>query len=154
MRKSEKEIKEKSVIEAIIKKAEVMRLGMTDGKQPYVIPINFGYKEDTFYFHSAKEGRKLDLIRTNPLVCIEIDEDTEVVPDQKGKACNWSAKYKCVIAEGKASVVEDFDEKVEALNLIMAQYSNESFTYGANAVNGVEVVKISVTNISGKQARE
>ena len=48
MRRNEKEIKDLSVIESIIKKAKVMRLALCDGNQPYIIPLNFGYLNHVF----------------------------------------------------------------------------------------------------------
>jgi len=154
MRRNEKEIKDLSVIESVIKKAKVMRLALCDGNQPYIIPLNFGYLDNVFYFHSAKEGKKLEIIQKNPLVCIEIDDEVGIVSDPKGKACNWSATYESVVASGKAEIVLDKQEKIKAMDLIMKQYSEDQFEYGENALNSVTLVKIIVNQMTGKESKK
>ena len=61
MRRKEKEIKDKKEIEQIFKYSHVCRLGIFDGKMPYIVPMNFGYRDNILYFHSALEGRKVDI---------------------------------------------------------------------------------------------
>ena len=65
MRRKEKEIKDKKEIEQIFKEAHVCRLGMVDGKIPYIVPMNFGYRDNILYFHSALSGRKIDILKNN-----------------------------------------------------------------------------------------
>ena len=77
MRRKDKEISDRSAIEDIIKRSTVCRLAMSDNNSPYVIPINFGYENSTVYFHSAREGRKIDILKKNPNVCIEFDIDIQ-----------------------------------------------------------------------------
>ena len=95
MRKKENEITERSEIDEVINKCEICRLGLSDENKPYVVPMNFGYKNNRLYFHCAKEGRKLDIIRKNPEVCFEFDLVPEILKAEK--ACNWGIKYKSVI---------------------------------------------------------
>jgi nitroimidazol reductase NimA-like FMN-containing flavoprotein (pyridoxamine 5'-phosphate oxidase superfamily) len=61
MRRKEKEITDKAVIESIILSSSVCRLALSEDNQPYIIPLCFGYEENTLYFHSAPEGKKLGL---------------------------------------------------------------------------------------------
>ena len=63
----------KANIEAIIRKASVCRLGMLDGDTPYIVPLCFGYRDDTLYFHGSMKSRKAELIRRHPKVCFEFD---------------------------------------------------------------------------------
>jgi len=154
MRRNEKEIKDLSIIESIIKKAKVMRLALCDDNQPYIIPLNFGYSDNVFYFHSANEGKKLDIIQKNPLVCIEIDDDIGIVSDPKGKACGWSATYESIVALGKAEIVLDKQEKIKGMDLIMKQYSEDQFEYGDHSINGVTLVRIIVDQMTGKESKK
>lgn len=66
MRRKEREITDRAVMEEIIQGTEVCRMGLCDGGTPYVVPMNFGYQDGKVYMHSAVEGRKLDTIRKNP----------------------------------------------------------------------------------------
>ena len=75
MRRGEREIKDRKEIEAIIERANVCRIGLSDGKMPYVIPMDFGYKDNCLYFHCAREGKKIDIIKRNNSACFEMDID-------------------------------------------------------------------------------
>ncbi|HNU36390.1 MAG TPA: pyridoxamine 5'-phosphate oxidase family protein, partial [Methanomassiliicoccales archaeon] len=68
MRKAEREIMDQGELEEVIRRAEVCRLAMVDDGKPYIVPMNFGYRNGCLYFHCAKEGRKLDVLRENPKV--------------------------------------------------------------------------------------
>ena len=68
MRKKNKEITDIDEIEGIIKKATCCRIGLVDGDEPYIVPLNFGYENSTLYFHGASEGRKIDLIKDNKVI--------------------------------------------------------------------------------------
>jgi uncharacterized protein len=154
MRRKDREITDVSALNSIIKKEKVMRLGLCDGSQPYVVPVNFGYEDNTFYFHCANDGRKLRVIKENPLVCLEIDADIEIVPDPKGKACAWSATFESIIAFGSAEILTEVSEKRKGLAIIMKQYSDEQFEFGENSIKGVTVVRVAVKQMTGKSSKE
>ena len=63
VRRKDKEIKDKEVIESIIKRATVCRIALSENNVPYIVPLSFGYKDNCLYFHSAPEGRKIDIIK-------------------------------------------------------------------------------------------
>ena len=56
MRRKEKEITDKTAMESIILKSSVCRLALSEENRPYIVPLCFGYEDDTLYFHSAREG--------------------------------------------------------------------------------------------------
>jgi nitroimidazol reductase NimA-like FMN-containing flavoprotein (pyridoxamine 5'-phosphate oxidase superfamily) len=152
MRQKEKEITNIPEIEAIIQKAEVCRLGLAVDNTPYIVPLFFGYENNCLYIHCAKEGRKLDMIGQNNIVCFEMEVDTEITNRDK-PACQWSSVYRSVIGYGSAFILEDFEEKKQALDVIMRHYSNKnSFEYKKKAVEEVAIIKIVVNHISGKQS--
>ncbi|MBW1695990.1 MAG: pyridoxamine 5'-phosphate oxidase family protein [Deltaproteobacteria bacterium] len=151
MRRKEKEIRQRAEIDAVIKKSTVCRLAMAEGNLPYVVPLCFGYSDNTLYFHSAKEGRKLDIIRKNNLVCFEFDIDQEII--NKGKnACRWSMKYQSVIGYGKAFILEEPMSKRRGLEIIMRQYAAGSFEYQDSKIDETVVIKVEIEQITGKQS--
>ncbi|MGD2173935.1 MAG: pyridoxamine 5'-phosphate oxidase family protein [Candidatus Brocadiaceae bacterium] len=141
---------EKDAIEKVIRSAPVCRLGLADGTQPYVVPLCFGYEEETLYFHSAPRGRKLDIIRRNNSVCLQFDADVELV--RRSEACKWGVRYRSVIAFGKAVVVEDTDEKIHALDLIMHHYSGREWEFSPEVVRRTTVVRVDIEHMTGKSA--
>jgi uncharacterized protein len=149
MRRKEKEIKEMAIIDTIIKEAQVCRLAMVDQDKPYVVPLSFGYDGAHIYFHSALEGRKIEVLRKNPHVCFEFDQ---VIKLKKHKeACEWGMSFKSVIGEGQAILVEEITEKIHALGVIMAQYSQRRFEFSRESMEKTAVIKVVIRQITGKQ---
>lgn len=81
MRRKDKEISEFEQIEAILKRERVCRLALSENNTPYLVPLSYGYANKTLYFHSAPEGKKIEILRTNPKLCFEIESNIEVVTD-------------------------------------------------------------------------
>ena len=150
MHRNDKQINDIAAIEDILSKATVCRLGMCEANQPYVVPLCFGYKDNTLYFHCAGQGKKLDILRKNNNVCFEVDVDCEIV--KADKACDWGMKYKSVIGFGKAEFIEDVESKRKAFDVIMQQYSEGAFEYPANAIENIVVIKVEVESMTGKQS--
>jgi nitroimidazol reductase NimA-like FMN-containing flavoprotein (pyridoxamine 5'-phosphate oxidase superfamily) len=150
MRRKDKAIVELAEIEEILRKALVCRLGLTDGKRPYIVPLSFGFKNNNLYFHSAPEGKKIEMLRKNSEVCFEFDLDHQLLADEE--ACKWGMKYRSVIGFGKASIVEDTREKREGLNAILEHYSGRTFDYPEAAVNGTLVIKVEIESMAGKKS--
>jgi nitroimidazol reductase NimA-like FMN-containing flavoprotein (pyridoxamine 5'-phosphate oxidase superfamily) len=150
MRRKEREIKDNKEIEDILKACSVCRLAMVDEDKPYLVPMNFGYRDGALYLHSAREGRKIDLIRKNPHVCFEVDE---IVQFRKAeRACDWGVEYKSVIGSGKAVFLTDPEEKRRAFDTIMAQYSDEAYDYPDTMLERTLVIKIEIEKMTGKKS--
>ncbi len=136
--------------ESIIQRANVCRIALSDGDQPYIVPVSFGYEHDTLYFHSAPSGRKLDILRKNNAVCVEFDVDCEIVRAET--PCKWSVKYRSVIGFGHAYLVEDVAEKKKALDLIMAHYGGQPSDYPEATLRKTAIVRIEIERMSAKTA--
>jgi uncharacterized protein len=57
----------------LLKRAHIGRLGCTQSSQPYVVPISLAYHQE-FIYSFATVGQKIEWMRANPLVCVEVDE--------------------------------------------------------------------------------
>ncbi len=118
MRRKEKLIQEISEINDVMNRGEVIRVAMTDGDVPYMIPMSYGYTDGVIYLHCSKEGRKIDMLRKNPNIWFEVTVDGELIIMEN--SCGWSYGFKCVMGgSGVAVFVEDMAEKFVALNAIM-----------------------------------
>ena len=116
--------------------------------------MNFGFTETdgkrTFYFHSAKEGRKVDLISKTHSAGFELDTNYELHEGET--ACEYSAGFLSIIGTGHIEFVEDRKEKEAALQSIMFNNTGKagwSFTYAM--LNSVCVFKLEVKQISCKE---
>ena len=150
MRRSEKEITDKLAIGKIINASLVCRLALSDGNQPYIVPLCFGYQDRTLYFHSALEGKKIDILKKNNRTCFEFDVNSEIIKAEK--ACKWGMKYQSVIGFGKAVLIENIAEKKKALNIIMNHYSDRDFQFTDKAIKKIAVIKIEIEGMTGKHS--
>jgi hypothetical protein len=151
MRKSNREIIERSDIDSVIRRSQVCRLGLSEDGQPYIVPMNFGYDGRAVYFHCAREGRKLDMLAKNNAVCLEFDILEGMVDSEH--ACDWGVRYQSVIAFGRARVIEDINEKREALAVLMAQYSKDTFTFPHDKTEITCIIKVDIKEITGKKSK-
>ncbi len=153
MRRNDKEIKDKKCMEQILKKAKVCRIALCDKNKPYIVPMNFGFDDNYIYLHSAREGRKIDLIKENNNICFEADIETEIITADN--ACSWGMKYYSIIGFGKAHFIEDKDKKINALDVIMQKYSNkpnETFEYSKPSLDKTTVIKVEIESLTGKKS--
>jgi len=152
VRKYKQEITDKKALEDILRRALVCRLGLSDDNTPYIVPVCFGYRDGRIYIHSAREGRKIDIIKKNNQVCFEVDVDVEPVPGEP--ACKWTIRYKSVIGFGTASLVDNRDEKIHALNVIMDHYSGAgSYEFEPLPVDLTAIIRIEIHSMTGKRSK-
>lgn len=151
MRRPEKKISEFSEIEDIIHQSPVCRLAFSDNDIPYIVPMCFGFHKRTLYFHSSPEGRKIDILKKNPLVCFEMDLDVSVIESEV--PCQWGMKYRSIVGSGRVEMISDLEEKHFALEQIMARYSDRNFSFSEKAVQKTFVFKIKIKKISGKKSQ-
>ena len=153
MRRKEQQISDRNIIDKILSNAEVVRLGFIDGDRPYIVPFNYGYSDNCIYIHCAPEGRKIDLIKENPLVCIEAEQTAEI--ERYEKACQWGTIYRSVIGWGMAEIITDYQMKRDALDIIMSHYGageTHNLDYDKRKVDNMSVIKVVITEITGKQS--
>jgi nitroimidazol reductase NimA-like FMN-containing flavoprotein (pyridoxamine 5'-phosphate oxidase superfamily) len=151
MRKANQEITDKPVLEEILKQAHICRLAMIDNGIPYILPFNFGYHENCIYIHSAPAGKKIDILKVNPLVCFEVEQKAEIITDEI--ACKWSTLYRSVVGYGNVEIVTGFDEKIRGLEIIMKQHGatgNQHFV--PKEVEFIVLLKIAISSMTGKQS--
>ena len=148
----EREVTDPQAIQAILDKAQIVHIAMIDGDEPYLVPMNYGYvMEDgklTLYVHGATEGRKLDVLRANPKVFIEIDCD--ITPIEGKVACQYGTSYSSIMGPGKAVIVDDVEEKMNALSILMKTQTGKDFEFNEKLVSIVSVIRIEVAEYTAK----
>ena len=148
----EREVTDPQAIQAILDKAQIVHIAMIDGDEPYLVPMNYGYvMEDgklTLYVHGATEGRKLDVLRANPKVFIEIDCD--IIPIEGKVACQYGTSYSSIMGTGKAVIVDDVEEKMNALSILMKTQTGKDFEFNEKLVSIVSVIRIEVAEYTAK----
>ncbi|MBR5514770.1 MAG: pyridoxamine 5'-phosphate oxidase family protein [Clostridia bacterium] len=153
MTRREKQVTDINEIIGILDRAKIVHVGMVDGAMPYVVPMNYGYTMEegklTLYLHGATQGRKLDILRENPNVFIEID--TDITPFEGKAACQYGTTYSSVMGEGVARLVEDPEGKMAGLGILMKTQTGRDFDFSEKMVAGVTVIKINITEFTAKK---
>ena len=152
MTKRELQITDPHQIRDILNKAKVVHLGLCVDNEPYVVPMNYGYCMEegklTLYLHSALQGKKLDTIRANPRVFFEMDCDR--MPFEGELPCQHGLVYSSVMGRGTARIIEDVEEKKQAMTLLMKTQTDKDFSFNDRLVSIVAVIRIDVTEYTAK----
>ena len=152
MTKRELQITDEGQIRRILDGAKVLHLGLSVNNEPYVVPMNYGYiLEDgklVLYLHSAVQGKKLDMIRENPNVFVELETDLQ--PFEGQVACQYGLSYYSLMGRGKARMVEDVEEKMQAMSVLMHTQTGKEFTFNERLVSIVAVIRIDVAEYTAK----
>ena len=139
-------------IEKVIISCDVCFVGMADENGiPYVLPMNFGYRDKTVILHSAPDGKKIDILNKNNAVSIVFSTDSELVYQHKQVACSYRVQSTSVIITGKVEFVEDDEGKREALDILMENYSVDDFDYSKPAVRNVKVWRVKAETMTCRE---
>ena len=153
MTRRELEITDRNEIIDILDKCSYLHLGLCDGDEPYVVPMNYGYTMDEngkldFYLHGAVWGRKLDIMRKNPKIFAEMECDLQ--PFEGDVACRYGLSYRSLMARGTAILVEDPEEKMKALSILMKTQTGGDFSFTEKLVRVVAVIRLDITEYTAK----
>ncbi|WP_347291521.1 pyridoxamine 5'-phosphate oxidase family protein [Kluyvera georgiana] len=138
----------------LIQTQQICRIALNDESSPYIVPVNFGctYQDErwTFYFHGARTGKKMRLLRKDPAISLEIDGDYRLIPAED--ACDYSSAYTSIIANGEASILHECEEMTTGLDLIMRQaVPGKTFSYRDDMMKAVCVVRIDCQTLTCRQ---
>lgn len=123
----------------------------TQGQTPYCIPLTIARQDDLVYFHCARRGKKIDLLRNDPRVCLSCVGDTHRMEDE------FSTEYECAVVFGTASEVTEAEEKIRALRAICERHTpsnmdafNEAI---AKSLSRTAVWRVRIEEITGKRKK-
>lgn len=155
MRRADREVTDFNRIIGILDQCKVCRVGLNDAGEVYIVPMNFGYSlEDenlTLYFHCAKEGRRMDILKTNSVVGFEMDCNHNLV--EGDVACRYSFKYASIIGTGDACFIEDPNEKMKGFHIIMKHQTGLDFEFNEQMVAPVTMFQVKVRNYCCKERK-
>jgi len=151
MRRNDKQIHDSAIIAEILEKSELCRIAMVDNGEPYIVPLNFGYKDNIIYTHSAPIGRKIEILQRSNRVCFEILFSNELIPGDK--ACNWGAKFRSIIGYGEVQIITESERKKSGLDIIMSKYGGaEKNSYDEKPLEKTVVLEITIESMTAKQS--
>ena len=156
MRRKEREVTNSEEIRKVLGECKVCRLGMIADGKPYIVPMNMGCDYDgeklIIYFHCAREGKKLGLLRESAKVGFEMDR--EIALAKGSTPCQYSYYFASIIGTGQAELVEEEEEKAKALAKIMKHQTGKDFSHfekNPKLLQAVMIIKVTAEEFSCKQ---
>jgi len=152
MRRNELAVTDFSEKCAVLDRCSVVRIGFSpcaDETTPFIVPVTFGMKAEgenlTIYFHGAKEGRKINCFHANPQVSFEADR---LIHTGGGELpCTWTTDFESVMGEGRLRILADEQEKIAAMNAVMARYGFQGRPhYDSGAMSRTVVFALDVSD--------
>lgn len=153
MRRTDREVTDPVKIREIITACDCCRLGLRDGERTYVVPLDFGFVEEdgryAFYFHGAKEGRKMDLIRRTGWAAFEMDAGHEWVVGESAQ--ETTSRFQCVMGGGPVTILETAEEKRAGLLAILAHTTGrDQWDLGGAVLENTQVFRLDAEELTCK----
>lgn len=151
MRRKDREMNKDFAL-SIADKCEYAVLSMTDAdNMPYCIPVTIVREDHKIYFHSAKEGLKTDILKSNPYICMSCVGDTHRLPDK------FTTEFESAVIRGKAHEITDPNEKTHALRLLCLRHTpanmHEFSVSIEKSLERTAVWEIEISSITGKRKK-
>ena len=153
MRRKDREVTDPVKIREIITACDCCRLGLCDGGRAYVVPLDFGFTEKdgryAFYFHGAKEGRKMDLLRKDGWAAFEMDTGHEWVVGERAQ--DATSRFRCVMGGGPVTILGTAEEKRAGLLAILAHTTGrDQWDIDPAALERTQVFRLDVEALTCK----
>ena len=151
MRKAGREIKKIEEIADVLSRCDTIRLGINDADAPYIVPLSFGYELQgeriAVYFHGAKAGRKAELLKALPRVCVEADLCHGFPANERG---GYTCDYESVIGYGTVELLEG-EEALKGIRLLLEHCGIQAEACPEDAMAITAVNRVILDEISGKR---
>lgn len=154
------EIKDQEIIHNILDNASFGTLALCMDNKPYSLPINFVRIDNEIFFHGAKKGKKIDMIKSNTQASFSAVEEYSLLPsyfsNDKGDACPATHLFKSVIIDGSIEFIDNYEQKANALEALMQKLQKEGKYIPLNheiykkAINATCLFKLVPIQIRGK----
>lgn len=154
MKRIEKAITDIDVIGELLKSGKYATISLSKENEPYLVTLSYGYDEskNALYFHCAKEGQKIDFIKSNSNACGTIIEDN-------GYEEGCGQIFRSLIFRGKFTIIDDIQEKKHGFDILLSHLetnpnvSKEKFFKNDEAYEKPSILRLDITEIIGKEEK-
>jgi len=155
LRRKEKEIRDPAEMKGILKNTQYVTIAMCRNDEPYLVTLSQGYdpERNVIYFHCAREGKKIDILKANDRVW------GQAIVDRGYSQGHCDHMFASVQFGGRVSFVADEEEKRRALEVMIRQLEREPDKVMAAQVTGASLEKVCIGRIdieflSGKRSEK
>jgi len=153
IRRKDKAITDIREMRKILRTAQYVTLAMCSNDEPYLVSLNHAYDEERncIYFHCAKEGKKIDILKANNLVWGQAIADHGYVQG----ACDHL--YATTQFRGRVTFVEDIEDKEHALRVMIESLDDNAEEIiekqlTPESIQRVTIGRVDIDYLSGKKA--
>ncbi len=123
------EIRDKETINRLLDSTEYGTLALCCENKPYSVPINFVRIKENIYFHGAKKGRKIEILKKNAFASFSVVKAHALIPSyfssDEGLACPATQFFKSIMIDGEILFIENYEEKTRAMDALMRKLQPE-----------------------------
>ncbi len=153
MRRKDREVTDFPTMLQIIDACDIIRIGLSDGDFPYIVPVNFAYtvhdQQICFYIHGAMAGRKYELMQKNQKCSFELDIPIQIDCIYEKK--DVTMRYKSVMGTAEITFLEGEEKQSAIDDIIMNRYDEtRNFDYNKSAVSRTAVARLTVLDWTAK----
>lgn len=144
----------KEEISRLIAASAYAVLSLSDGGEPYAVPLNAAWDGEYFYLHSRHSGRKIDILRKNPRVHLTFVPEAAFVQRHMRTSCGGSMDFRSVCVSGEAEIMGEgasLDERRAALGLIAAHFGIDHLPMDDAVIAKTTVIRVKSIQISGME---
>jgi len=152
VREPQRAVYDRETIYGILDEGMVCHVGFAIEGRPFVIPTMFARVGDAIYFHGSAASRMLKGLSGELSVCITVTLSDGLVLARS--VFNHSMNYRSVVALGKATLIEDPNEKLAALQAftekILKGRWNDARQPNDKELKATSILKLPLTEVSAK----
>lgn len=150
MRRNDKQILDNDIIENFMRAAQVCRLGLVDNGLAYIVPIHHIFDNGCVFFHSAKAGKKVELLKNSKVISFEVDHLNKIASLEP--VCKSSSSYISIMGQGDISLVESAEQKQAVLSKLMLKLADKVVDFATISLENINIYQIKITKLSCKKS--
>ena len=153
MRRKKQELSQQEVADILHKGTSGVLALLGDNDYPYAVPISYVYDDGKVYFHSAKNGHKIDAIQKTAKASFCVIDKDLIVPEE------YTTYFRSVIAFGRIRIIEDDSEKRAAIEKLAMKYAPEDTAANSDYTISLEcqllcMLEKTIDHFTGNEAIE
>ena len=148
IRRKKQLLPEETVVEMLQRNTSGTLALLGDDDYPYAVPLSFIYLNGKLYFHSAKNGHKIDAVRNYEKASFCVIDRDQIVPEK------FTTHYRSVIAFGKVRLIEEVEEMRSIATALAMKYSGDFAEQIPNEfkayVNNLVIIEMTIDHMTAK----
>ena len=148
IRRKKQLLPEETAVEMLQRNTSGTLALLGDDDYPYAVPLSFIYLNGKLYFHSAKNGHKIDAVRNYEKASFCVIDCDQIVPEK------FTTHYRSVIAFGKVRLIEEVEEMRSIATALAMKYSGDFAEQIPNEfkayVNNLVIIEMTIEHMTAK----